>query len=195
MFRDPQLIITFQLALIGIVLIGGLFLIWKAVTRIEEKVDMLFTGNLNSEQPFSFELNNDVRENDREYNNDIMMKQLFGNLEEDKQEEDNQEEDIQEEDKQEEDIKEIKEDDESIEDIQEIREDDESIEEIKEPNSVEEIEEIEEIDEINVEDNSTLVLSRNKLRQMRLEQVQRLCIDRNIDSDGTKNQLIEKLLQ
>ena len=185
MFRDPQLIITFQLALIGIVLIGGLFLIWKAVTRIEEKVDMLFTGNLKPEQPFSFELDDDVRGGDREYNNDIMMKQLFGNLEED----------IQEEDKQEEDIKEIKGDDESIEDIQEIREDDESIEEIKEPNSVEEIEEIEEIDEINVEDNSTLVLSRNKLRQMRLEQVQRLCIDRNIDSDGTKNQLIEKLLQ
>ena len=177
MFRDPQLIITFQLALIGIVLIGGLFLIWKAVTRIEEKVDMLFTGNLKPEQPFSFELNNDVRENDREYNNDIMMKQLFGNLEEDKQEED---------------IKEIKEDNESIEDIQEIREDDESIEEIKESDS---IEKIEEIDEINVEDNSTLVLSRNKLRQMRLEQVQQLCIDRNIDSDGTKNQLIEKLLQ
>lgn len=187
MFRDPQLIITFQLALIGIVLIGGLFLIWKAVTRIEEKVDMLFTGNLKPEQPFSFELDDDVRGGDREYNNDIMMQQLFGNLEEDKQEED-----IQEEDKQEEDIKEIKGDDESIEDIQEIREDDESIEEIKEPNSVEEIEEI---DEINVEDNSTLVLSRNKLRQMRLEQVQRLCIDRNIDSDGTKNQLIEKLLQ
>jgi hypothetical protein len=184
MFRDPQLIITFQLALIGIVLIGGLFLIWKAVTRIEEKVDMLFTGNLKPEQPFSFELDDDVR-GDREYNNDIMMQQLFGNLEEDKQEEDIQEEDI----------KEIKGDDESIEDIQEIREDDESIEEIKEPNSVEEIEEIEEIDEINVEDNSTLVLSRNKLRQMRLEQVQRLCIDRNIDSDGTKNQLIEKLLQ
>jgi hypothetical protein len=193
MFRDPQLIITFQLALIGIVLIGGLFLIWKAVTRIEEKVDMLFTGNLKPEQPFSFELDDDVRGGDREYNNDIMMQQLFGNLEEDKQEEDKQEEDIQEED-----IKEIKEYDESIEDIQEIREDDESIEEIeeiKEPNSVEEIEEIEEIDEINVEDNSTLVLSRNKLRQMRLEQVQRLCIDRNIDSDGTKNQLIEKLLQ
>jgi len=185
MFRDPQLIITFQLALIGIVLIGGLFLIWKAVTRIEEKVDMLFTGNLKPEQPFSFELDDDVRGGDREYNNDIMMQQLFGNLEED----------IQEEDIQEEDIKEIKEYDESIEDIQEIREDDESIEEIKEPNSVEEIEEIEEIDEINVEDNSTLVLSRNKLRQMRLEQVQRLCIDRNIDSDGTKNQLIEKLLQ
>jgi hypothetical protein len=184
MFRDPQLIITFQLALIGIVLIGGLFLIWKAVTRIEEKVDMLFTGNLKPEQPFSFELDDDVRGGDREYNNDIMMQQLFGNLEEDKQEEDIQEEDIQEED-----IKEIKEYDESIEDIQEIREDDESIEEIKEPNSVEEI------DEINVEDNSTLVLSRNKLRQMRLEQVQRLCIDRNIDSDGTKNQLIEKLLQ
>src|SRR6056300_1082543 len=143
MFRDPQLIITFQLALIGIVLIGGLFLIWKAVTRIEEKVDMLFTGNLKPEQPFSFELDDDVRGGDREYNNDIMMQQLFGNLEEDKQEEDIQEEDI-----------------------QEIREDDESIEEIKEPNSVEEIEEIEEIDEINVEDNSTLVLSRNKLRQM-----------------------------
>ena len=41
MFKDTQFIITFQLALIGIVLIGGLFLIWKAITRIEEKVDMI----------------------------------------------------------------------------------------------------------------------------------------------------------
>ena len=33
--------ITFQLALIGVVLVGGLFLIWKAMTRVEEKLDML----------------------------------------------------------------------------------------------------------------------------------------------------------
>ena len=41
MFKDTQVMITMQLALIGIVLIAGLYLIWKALGRIEEKVDLL----------------------------------------------------------------------------------------------------------------------------------------------------------
>ena len=41
MFKDANFMITFQLALIGVVLIGGLFLIWKAMTRLEEKLDLL----------------------------------------------------------------------------------------------------------------------------------------------------------
>lgn len=41
MFKDPSFVITFQLAIIGVVLIGGLFLIWKAMARIEEKIDLL----------------------------------------------------------------------------------------------------------------------------------------------------------
>lgn len=41
MFKDANFMITFQLALIGVVLVGGLFLIWKAMTRVEEKLDML----------------------------------------------------------------------------------------------------------------------------------------------------------
>lgn len=41
MFKDTQVMITMQLALIGIVLIAGLYLIWKALGRIEEKIDLL----------------------------------------------------------------------------------------------------------------------------------------------------------
>lgn len=39
--KDSNFVVTFQLALIGVVLVGGLFLIWKAMTRIEEKLDLL----------------------------------------------------------------------------------------------------------------------------------------------------------
>ena len=41
MFKDPQFMITLQIGLIGIVLVAGFYLIWKALTRIEEKVDLL----------------------------------------------------------------------------------------------------------------------------------------------------------
>jgi hypothetical protein len=39
--KDSNFIVTFQLALIGVVLVGGLFLIWRAMTRLEEKLDLL----------------------------------------------------------------------------------------------------------------------------------------------------------
>lgn len=39
--KDTTFIITIQLTLIGIVLVAGLYLLWKALARIEEKVDLL----------------------------------------------------------------------------------------------------------------------------------------------------------
>lgn len=39
--KDTSFIITVQLTLIGIVLVAGLYLLWKAAARIEEKVDLL----------------------------------------------------------------------------------------------------------------------------------------------------------
>lgn len=39
--KDTSFIITIQLTLIGIVLVAGLYLLWKALARIEEKVDLL----------------------------------------------------------------------------------------------------------------------------------------------------------
>lgn len=41
MKRDPQLLLSIQLALIGIVLVAGLYFIWRMVTRIEAKIDQV----------------------------------------------------------------------------------------------------------------------------------------------------------
>lgn len=191
MFRDPQLIITFQLALIGIVLIGGLFLIWKAVTRIEEKVDMLLSNNISCDNVNPL-YTYDISENkeDDEYNNDLRMKELFGNLEDVIENNTMKTQDIL--------IIEEQQLDEDKEQLNDIK--DEVEETIKEDVTIDTSDNInklsEDEDEVKSEATlSTTVLSRNRLRQMRLEQVQQLCLDRNLSMEGTKNQLIERLLQ
>jgi len=42
---ETSFILTIQLGLIGIVLVAGLYLIWKALGRIEDKVDLLMLEN------------------------------------------------------------------------------------------------------------------------------------------------------
>ena len=133
--KDTQFVVTFQLALIGIVLIGSLFLIWKAISRVEEKVDMLlfekkageFTFSFPQEAPAAAEVpatedSEPFKVPDGEDHNTV-----------------------------------------TIEDI------------------------------TNFEEDNTL--SRTKLRQMNLEKIKALCEEKGISSDGTKNQLIDKLLQ
>lgn len=128
--KDTQFVVTFQLALIGIVLIGSLFLIWKAISRVEEKVDMLlfekkggeFTFAFPQESPPATEEEEPFKVPDGEDHNTV-----------------------------------------TIEDI------------------------------TNFEEDNTL--SRTKLRQMNLEKIKALCEEKGISSEGTKNQLIDKLLQ
>jgi SAP domain len=43
MFRDSSLILNMQVALIGIVLVVGLFYVWKAISRVESSVQLLST--------------------------------------------------------------------------------------------------------------------------------------------------------
>lgn len=133
--KDTQFVITFQLALIGIVLIGSLFLIWKAISRVEEKVDMLLFEKKAGDFTFTFpqelapaaEVPSATEEEpfkvpDGEDHNTV-----------------------------------------TIEDI------------------------------TNFEEDNTL--SRTKLRQMNLDKIKGLCEEKGISSEGTKNQLIDKLLQ
>ena len=124
--KDTQFVVTFQLALIGIVLIGSLFLIWKAISRVEEKVDMLLFEKKANDFTFSF-TQPDVS--------------------------------------------------------------DEVVEAV--PDSEDHTVTIEDI--TNFEEDNTL--SRTKLRQMNLDKIKAICEEKGISSEGTKNQLIDKLLQ
>ena len=129
--KDTQFVVTFQLALIGIVLIGSLFLIWKAISRVEEKVDMLLFEKKAGEFTFSFPQETPVTEVPA------------------------------------------------------------AEEEVVPDNSEDQTVTIEDI--TNFEEDNTL--SRTKLRQMNLDKIKAICEEKGISSDGTKNQLIDKLLQ
>jgi hypothetical protein len=193
MFRDPQFVVTFQLALIGIVLIGGLFLVWKAMARLEEKVDMIFMQHqAKAAAPFKVQLDNSgltmsplscdktVPCNPmEEMMNDPLLQKLFAE--------------------------------------QMMEEQENSAEEEEDPNfviygttfnmspnTVETDSPQVEVEEIQKEQPSMVppsesehgeVLSKNKLRHMTLDKVKALCDERGISSEGTKNQLIERILQ
>ena len=132
--KDTQFVVTFQLALIGIVLIGSLFLIWKAISRVEEKIDMLLFEKKAGDFTFSF----------------AQQEPLPVAVEEAADEEP-----------------------------------------FKVPDGEDHTVTIEDI--TNFEEDNTL--SRTKLRQMNLDKIKAICEEKGISSEGTKNQLIDKLLQ
>lgn len=125
--KDNQFVVTFQLALIGIVLIGSLFLIWKAISRVEEKVDMLLFEKKTNDFTFSFSQPEVVLPEQ----NEVEVS-------------DGEEHTV------------------TIEDITNFEED---------------------------------TLTRTKLRQMNLDKIKSICEEKGISIEGTKNQLIDKLLQ
>lgn len=134
--KDTQFVVTFQLALIGIVLIGSLFLIWKAISRVEEKVDMLLFEKKAGEFTFTFPQEPPAAAG----------------------------------------VPATEEDSEPF-----------KVPDGEDHNTVT----IEDI--TNFEEDNTL--SRTKLRQMNLEKIKALCEEKGLSCDGTKNQLIDKLLQ
>jgi hypothetical protein len=136
--KDTQFVVTFQLALIGIVLIGSLFLIWKAISRVEEKVDMLLFEKKTNDFTFSF------AQPEKEC---PMVDDVLGGEQQEQQEQQER---------------------------------------------VDHTVTIEDITNFEHEDD---ILTRTKLRQMNLEKIKGICEEKGISTDGTKNQLIDKLLQ
>lgn len=155
MFKDPYFVITVQLTLIGIVLIGGLFLIWKAISRIEENVDMLliqkdkgcFLQTKEQEVQTPLDFHHEHCDPMKMMESDSIMQQLF-----------------------------------STHDKEDII-DDTKVEELAPSEHG-----------VNTSEISESPMSRNKLRQIPLDKIKIMCEEKGLSIDGTKNQLIDKLL-
>ena len=158
MFQDTSFVISFQLTLIGIVLIGGLFLIWKAISRIEENVEMLIlqsndtmgggvcTFKAAAESICGKKCPIEMM------SADSIMQHLF------------QEEPV------------------------EVATEEEASN--PEPTSSVIIEE----PAPSETSDTGAPISRNRLRQMGVEKLKSVCEEKNIPTDGTKNQLIDRIL-
>ena len=157
MFKDSQFVITFQLALIGVVLIGGLFLIWKALTRLEEKIDMItMEKDCHAYDGFKKQLENAFKPcAEGDLNEDDVMQQLFGS-----------------------DTK-----DEFVMFSCPVAQSKTEVPGVK----VEEVE--------KAVSETSEVLSKNKLRAMNLDKLKKICEEKNLSTEGTKNQLIDRILQ
>jgi hypothetical protein len=158
--KDTNFIISVQLTLIGIVLIIGLYLLWKALSRVEEKIDILINSNktelLTCDNP-KFKFN--ITDLEDDINNDDYMKNIF-------------KEDLM-----------FKNDD----------HDDVTIEEVSSHiNNIENKEDIE--DNVSVSTSVTNEYTKTKLRQMTVDKLKELCDKSGISSEGTKNQMIDRLL-
>ena len=174
MFKDSQLILTFQLSLIGIILVAGLFLVWKALTRIEEKIDSLSTDkecaafNTFKQQidsAFAPPMNESALQ--KAMDQDPLMKQLFN-------------------------PDTIPEKEEFVMFSCPIN--------ISTPVSTEETIKKDEsitIEEIEKEpsESASETLSKSKLRTMNLDKLKKICEEKKVSSEGTKNQLIDRILQ
>lgn len=194
MFRDPQFVITFQLALIGVVLIGGLFLVWKAISRIEEKVDMiLIQQEAKALGGFKLQLDNQGLSmqpscDDKKQccpmdmmMSDPLMQKLFHEQQEGEGEGGEPEGEFV--------IFTSSHNPFHVPDGEEDHED---------PPSVT-VEEVSQKYEATPSEVSEAVgsgsYSRSKLRQMNLDKIKAICEEKGLSSEGTKNQLIERIVQ
>lgn len=154
MIKDSQFIMTFQLALIGIILVGGLFLVWKSQTRMEEKLERLLTNRdtmMHCPMPPTTHSNDGFEPVDTAVA-DEMMKHLFGG--------------------------------------------DMMFGACAAPStSKPEVQVMEEEAAVPEPSETSEVLSKNKLRTMTLEKLKKLCEEKNLSTEGTKNQLIDRILE
>lgn len=173
MFKDTQVMITMQLALIGIVLIAGLYLVWKALGRIEEKVDLLLldkqTHTLFSGKT-SVEKESTQMMDPRSLTADTLMQSIF------------------------------KEDlgDAPTQDGFVIFSTPFTVDDTQAQNETSKDVIIEDVTTPLPEPSETMTsptLSKSKLHKMNLDKLKELCEERQLSSEGTKQQLIERLLE
>ena len=161
MFKELPFMMTLQIGLIGIVVVAGFYLIWKALTRIEEKVDLMLLDK-QSQQFFPME----ESKASHSPSQDAMMNAIFS-------------EDIPEEGFM------------IFSSPFQMPEEEEPME----PPHVE----IEEMKPEAVEPSEITIthlgFSKTKLKTMNVDKLKDLCQERHLSTEGTKNQLIERLLE
>jgi len=172
MFKDTQVMITMQLALIGIVLIAGLYLVWKALGRIEEKVDLLLldkqTHTLFSGKPSVEKETVQHMMDPRNLTADNLMQSIFK-----------------------EDLGDAAQDGFVIFSTPFTVDD--------HPNEPSKDVVIEEVTPSSAPEPSETMtapsLSKSKLHKMNLDKLKELCEERHLSTEGTKQQLIDRLLE
>lgn len=173
------LIITFYILLITIIVF-----LWFKIQNIETYIYIL-TNNMNNNKS----INNQNKENNQNINNmedfnmaDILMNEVFCNSSSCCNKSSNNNDipiihHFKNCDKENDVIKEVKEE------IKEEKKDD-----------IIEIFDLNKEDEKSVSDINTSVLTKSKLSKLSLDKLKNKCIELNLDPEGSKNQLIERLL-
>lgn len=209
MIRDISLIQQIQMALIGIVVVAGMFYLWRSICRLEDKVDKL-QAKINSQnavcmkpkvqsgsgissvagsvmeqnkQNIAYPVNMNIE--------DLFMKEVFGD-------DDNDQEPIIMVSSKPTDISntgDIK--------VEDVEETDKTEEKLEEQTSIEDsIVEETKREEFNFEENddaesnadSINPLSKSKLKKMNLDSLKELCRQRGLSSDGSKSILIDRII-
>jgi len=188
--NNIHLLLQIQIALIGIILVAGLFFLWKALTRVDEKIDLFalqFKKFLatpppppppqHPQQPQQQFLNPFMQVFDQMMNGENI--QIHSeDLEEEEDDDEESEEDA-----------EAAEESESEDDADEA--DDDDTDDAEKSNVIQTIANEEESEENKKLSNP---LSKGKLHAMRLEDLKVLCSDRNLSTEGHKPDLINRLL-
>jgi hypothetical protein len=169
---NPENLVTqVQLALIGVILVVGLFFMWRTICRIEEKVDALRNaGNLCAFAGGNTSARNEMSDEEAMQSAEKLMNDVFhaaSNTPYVVYSEDIHVEDVE---------------DEDVEQEQEGETPAEPA--IKVP----------ETPEPSEPDGDQNPLSKTKLRKMNVEELKELCRQRGLPVDGSKNLLVDRIL-
>ena len=198
MFKaDSILLIQIQLALIGIVVVVGLFYLWRSISRLEERVNKSVCKCKNDKKiELSPESHNEIK------NTEELIKQVFN----DDEDEIKNAEEL---------MKQVFGNDIELNQPTMMMFSMESLNKMPEQRSTIVVEEIDDSQDINQENNEennsnndnsdsetnddtisldTNPMSKSKLAQMKIEKLRALCKARNLSTEGLKPQLIERLL-
>lgn len=170
--KDTSFIISVQLTLIGIVLIIGLYLLWKGLSRVEEKIDILLQSSSTElkrlgEPKYCFRNEEEMHEIQENINNDDFMNNIFNN-----------------------DIMFDNEDDNRDNCDNQSNKEGIKIEEVSTYTNDKETDEESVSFSVSIKND----YSKTKLKQMTVDKLKELCDKYGISSEGTKNQMIERLL-
>lgn len=191
---DASLIMQIQIALIGIILVVGLFFIWRFLQKIYDSI-------LSNKQCNCNKINNNIDTDDIEDDNiaEELMNQVFNNNSNDAEksymmfkiptmlspETDKSSVTIEE-------IKSIPEF--KIEQIQ-YQNSSILVKEIEEDTEEEKVQHDEDLEEdVDTESVSINPLSESKLKKMNLTDLKKLCEERHLSSEGIKKELIDRIL-
>lgn len=164
MFKELPFMMTLQIGLIGIVVVAGFYLFWKALTRIEEKIDLMLLEK-QSQQLFPMDSPAESK-GSHSPSQDAMMNAIFS-------------QDMPEEFMIFSSPFQMPPDEEESMDSPPVE-----IEEIK-PEAVEP-------SDVTI---THLGFSKTKLKTMTVDKLKELCQERHLSIEGTKHQLIERLLE